>query len=43
MLAKAVEQVHADSGVARGEVWANMRGMARQLKSTRDLWNVDAS
>ncbi|WP_022983007.1 helix-turn-helix domain-containing protein [Ideonella sp. B508-1] len=38
LLARAVEQMHAEAGLARETVWANMRRLARQLKSRRNLW-----
>ena len=41
LLARAVEQVHLDSNIARQEIWANMRRMAQQLKSRRDIWAQD--
>ena len=41
LLARAVEQVHVDSNLAREELWANMRKMARLLKSRRAIWSED--
>lgn len=38
LLARVVEQVHVESGMARQALWANMRHMALDLKSTRKLW-----
>ena len=38
LLALAVEQIHAETGATRDRIWANMRSMAIQLKSTRDFW-----
>lgn len=40
MLAKTVEQVHAQWDVPREQVWANMRSLAGKFKATRNLWNV---
>lgn len=40
MLAKAVEQVHAESAVPRARLWANMRQMAIELKVLREIWNA---
>jgi len=37
MLAKAVEQIHADDGMPQDLVWANMRSLASLLKLTREL------
>lgn len=42
MLAKAVEQVHADLSVPRTEVWANMRRIATKLEVIREIWNASA-
>jgi transcriptional regulator with XRE-family HTH domain len=41
LLARAVEQIHQESNAPREKVWSNMRRMARQLKSHRELWNVE--
>lgn len=38
LLAAVVEQLHAQEGVPRAEVWAHMRELARGFKSARDLW-----
>lgn len=40
MLAKTVEQVHAQWDVPREQVWANMHSLAGKFKATRNLWNV---
>ncbi len=40
MLAKAIEQVHAESAVPRACLWANMRQMAIELKVFREIWNA---
>jgi hypothetical protein len=40
MLAKAVEQVHADLSVPRELVWKNMRSLASNLKVIRGIWNA---
>lgn len=37
MLAKVVEQIHADAGMPQELVWSNMRDLARSLKLTRDI------
>lgn len=37
MLAKVVEQIHADDGMPQDLVWSNMRDLARSLKLTREL------
>ncbi|MFG6443550.1 hypothetical protein [Roseateles sp. LKC17W] len=37
MLAKVVEQIHADDGMHHELVWSNMRSLARSLKLTRDI------
>lgn len=38
LLAAVVEQLHAQEGVSRAEVWARMRELARGFKSARGLW-----
>lgn len=38
LLAAVVEQLHAQEGVPRAEVWTQMRELARGFKSSRDLW-----
>jgi transcriptional regulator with XRE-family HTH domain len=38
LLASVVEALHAERGVERSQVWARMRALARQLKSSRALW-----
>ena len=38
VLAAAVEQVHAEQGLARAQVWKNLRAMATSLKSDRAIW-----
>lgn len=40
LLAKVVEQIHADSALPRERVWANMRSIACTLKAMRGLWNM---
>jgi len=40
MLAKAVEQVHAETSIPRHRMWANMRHIAIQLKVFREIWNT---
>lgn len=37
MLAKAVEQIHADAGMPQELVWSNMRSLASSLQLTRDI------
>lgn len=37
MLAKAVEQIHADAGMPQDQVWSNMRSLARAVQLTREL------
>lgn len=37
MLAKVVEQIHADDGMPQELVWSNMRSLARSLKLARDI------
>lgn len=37
LLAAVVEQLHAQEGVPRAQVWARMRELARGFKSARDL------
>lgn len=39
LLAKVVEQIHADEGLPREKVWAHMRQLAQQLQATRELWH----
>jgi len=41
LLARAVEQVHQESNTPRAKVWNNMRQLAKQTKSRRDLWNAE--
>jgi len=38
LLAAVVEQLHAQEGVARAQVWTQMRTLARGFKSARGLW-----
>jgi transcriptional regulator with XRE-family HTH domain len=38
LLAAVVEQLHAQEGVPRAEIWAQMRELARGFKSARGLW-----
>lgn len=38
LLARVVEELHAQAGVAHSVVWKNMRQLARQLKCGRALW-----
>ena len=40
LLAKAVEQIHAEAAMPRKNIWANIRRVARELKATRKLWNA---
>lgn len=40
LLAKAVEQIHADSTVPREQLWANMRRMAIDLRVFRQIWHA---
>lgn len=40
MLAKAVEQIHADLSMPRELVWKNMRSLASNLKVIRGIWNA---
>ncbi len=37
MLAKVVEQIHAEDGLPQGQVWTNMRSLARLWQITREL------
>lgn len=39
LLAAVVEQLHAQEGVPRAQVWARMRELARGFKSARGLWS----
>jgi len=38
LLASAVEELHAELGVERTQIWKQMRDLARQLKTSRPLW-----
>jgi transcriptional regulator with XRE-family HTH domain len=38
LLAELVEVVFASSGLERNVLWANLRAMAKELGSRRDLW-----
>lgn len=38
LLAAVIEQLHEESNVSREEVWKNLRGLARQVKSRREIW-----
>lgn len=38
LLASVVEELHEESGIQRKAVWKNLRDLARQVKSTRDIW-----
>jgi transcriptional regulator with XRE-family HTH domain len=38
LLAKVVDQLHAEDGLERTQVWKQMRNLARGMKSNRDLW-----
>lgn len=38
LLSRVVEELNADRGVERAQLWTNMRSMARQLGSLRDMW-----
>jgi transcriptional regulator with XRE-family HTH domain len=40
MLAKVVEQVHADFDTPRETVWANMRRIATEQKVIREIWDA---
>ena len=40
LLSKVVEQIHRDSGISRQALWANMRSMAINFKTTRRFWYV---
>lgn len=40
LIAKTVEQLHADLLIPREVVWANMREIAASIKATRDIWNA---
>ncbi|WP_435452645.1 helix-turn-helix transcriptional regulator [Variovorax sp. LT1P1] len=39
LLGRIVDQLHREEAIERRAVWANMRGLARQLKSYRPVWN----
>ncbi len=39
LLARVVEQMHAEADMAREAVWSTLRGWARARKSRRDLWS----
>lgn len=39
LLAKVVEQLHADHDIERSEIWKQMRQLAVNLKSSRQLWH----
>lgn len=41
LLAKAVEQVHAESRLPRETVWGNIRAMAARLQLMRGLWHAE--
>ena len=38
LLASVVEEIHEASGVDRKAVWSNLRNLARQVKSMREIW-----
>lgn len=38
LLARVVEQVHAENNIERSEIWKQMRLLAVKLKSSRQLW-----
>jgi transcriptional regulator with XRE-family HTH domain len=38
LLARLVEELHAQSGIEHALLWQNMRHMARGLQSQRDIW-----
>lgn len=38
LLAQVVEQLHVEEGVERPRLWQQMRALARQMKSSRGLW-----
>lgn len=38
LLASVVEQLHEESGIERAKVWRQMRDLAHQLKSGREIW-----
>ena len=38
LLAAVVEQIHMSSGIERVHLWAQLRELARQLGSRRDIW-----
>ncbi len=42
LLAKVVEQVHAEAELPREAVWANMRRLAMRFKIARDLWDAES-
>lgn len=38
LLASVVEQLHVEDGLARTQVWKQMRELAQEFKSGRELW-----
>ncbi len=38
LLARVVEEMHSQAGLAHAAVWQTMRQLARRLKSTRPIW-----
>lgn len=38
LLASIVEQLHEEGGIERAKVWKQMRDLAHQLKSSREIW-----
>ncbi|AKJ27557.1 regulatory protein [Caldimonas brevitalea] len=38
LLSRVVDELNAECGVERAQIWANMRSMARKLGSRRDIW-----
>lgn len=38
LLASMVEELHEHSGIDRNALWSNLRDLARQVKSKRDIW-----
>lgn len=38
LLARVVDELHADSGIERAALWRHLREMARQLGCLREIW-----
>jgi len=38
LLASIAEQLHEETGIERAKVWKQMRDLAHQLKSSREIW-----